>query len=279
MKPTRLKVPRASVGVTVADDPDYIALVQTPEGREAFALFIALIVQAKVQRNGGRFSESETVVACMVRWPAAAFAGALRTLTTAPGRWVVREGAAVVIRSFDKWNDTRGGQRPGAGRKAAGESKRIQSESMRNQKGIEAESISGASVSVSVSGSPAGDHGAGEAPAPRKRRSTKQAERDAIFDTIVREWDPTLSGKRLPKADAARIGSIADLFRARDATPESIVARRAAYRKAYPGLSDSARAVAQHWDDRLVVAQLSGGRNGRRQADDDSWSHLAEIQR
>ncbi len=166
MKQSRTKVPRASIGVTIADDPDYIALVQSSAGREAIALYIAMIVQAKVQRNEGRFAEPETVIAAMVRWPADAFLAALQTLIKAPGRWVVRDGGAIIIRSFEKWNDTRGGQRLGAGRKR-------KAESIGNQSGINRESKGVASVPVSVPVSPVGDTGASEALAAASRSAKR----------------------------------------------------------------------------------------------------------
>ena len=148
-KPT--KVPRASFGVTILDDPDYMVLISSvKDGRAAFAAFVALVLAAKVQKNGGKFREPIEVVAGMCRWPAQEFVKALDAIDTACKRngntsWVVRRQDRLIIRNFDRWNNSGwGGQRVGAGRP---ESSGNQDD---NQDGNQDDSSRGASVSVSV---------------------------------------------------------------------------------------------------------------------------------
>ncbi len=271
MRPKRLKVPRASIGVTIADDSEYIALMQTPSGREAFALFTALIVQAKVQRNGGRFEEPEAVVSFMVRWPLDAFKSALQALVDAPGRWVLREGQAIIIRSFVKWNDTRGGQRPGAGRKPAAESKLNQSEIKRDSNGV-------IPVSVSVSGSPVGDPSAGEAPACAPSRAARPA-RSKPADLI--RWSVEHGWQGITDADREAWRSAYPAVRDLDAQ----LARIAEWLKSNPSRAKKtrwrkfltdwlAREQDRGGDLRIsprATRALGSGDNGRA----DSWDHLA----
>lgn len=113
----RTKVPRASLACTILDDPDYIGLMQTVDGRAAFALFCALLAAAKAQGNNGQFKHPPAVIAAMVRWPVGDFNPALVTLNTETN-WVLCDASLVIIRSFKKWNSW-GGERNQAGRKSA----------------------------------------------------------------------------------------------------------------------------------------------------------------
>ncbi len=121
-----LAVPRASLSVTLLSDPEFIEACQTPEGRQAVLLFTCLIMAAKEQNNEGRFAQAPAVLAMMVRWPMADFKIALEYLLKMPGKWVVRDSGAVVVRSFSRWNAGWGGAREGAGRPPHDENKKIQ---------------------------------------------------------------------------------------------------------------------------------------------------------
>jgi len=115
----RTRVPRASLACTMLDDPDAIALLQDSRGREAFALWCALLVAAKSQGNGGDFAGAdEVVMAQLVRMPVKGYRAALTTLRDRTD-WL-DDSATVRIRSWAKWNagegSGRGGPRPGAGR-------------------------------------------------------------------------------------------------------------------------------------------------------------------
>jgi len=106
------RVPRVSIAVTILDDPEFITLCQTPEGREAWACFTALIAAAKVQDNAGRFTESRAVIAYMIRWPIDATVQAIDRLVAMPGEWLVQgPDNNLTIRSFDRWNNEWGGRR------------------------------------------------------------------------------------------------------------------------------------------------------------------------
>lgn len=118
-----LKVPRASLAVTLLSDPDLIELLQSPEGRDAALLFVCLILAAKEQNNAGRFTQGPAVLAMLVRWPPQEFKNALEYLLRSPGQWLVNHGGEIVIRGFTKWNSGWGGSREGAGRPAKAESK------------------------------------------------------------------------------------------------------------------------------------------------------------
>ena len=96
------------------DDPEFIGLCQTPEGREAYALFTALLMAAKDQDNGGKFTQDSAVLAMMVRWPLDAFRKALAILQDKTN-WLIVDASLVQIRSYKKWNSW-GGNRDGAGR-------------------------------------------------------------------------------------------------------------------------------------------------------------------
>lgn len=117
-----LKVPRASLAVTLLSDPEWIELLQTPEGRDAALLFVSLILAAKEQNNAGRFTQGHAVLAMLVRWPQQEFKSALDYLLRSPGQWVVNNGGEIVVRGFTKWNSGWGGAREGAGRPTKTES-------------------------------------------------------------------------------------------------------------------------------------------------------------
>ncbi len=117
------KVPRASVGVTLLDDPDFLVLISRgKEGQAAFGAFVALLLAAKVQRNEGTFTEPVEVVAAMCRWPLRDLTVALDAIEAAckvngHKPWITRRRGRLVIRNFSRWhNSAWGGQRPGAGR-------------------------------------------------------------------------------------------------------------------------------------------------------------------
>lgn len=105
----RTKVPRASIACTILDDPEYMGLMQTSAGRDAFALFCALLAAAKAQDNKGSFKHPAPVVAAIIRWPVAEYKAALATLC-ADTNWVSCGEHVVTIRSFKKWNSW-GGKR------------------------------------------------------------------------------------------------------------------------------------------------------------------------
>lgn len=105
----RTKVPRASIACTILDDPEYMGLMQTSAGRDAFALFCALLAAAKAQDNKGAFKHPPPVVAAIIRWPVTEYEAALATLC-ADTNWVSCGEQVVTIRSFKKWNSW-GGKR------------------------------------------------------------------------------------------------------------------------------------------------------------------------
>lgn len=117
------KVPRASVGVTLLDDPDFLVLISRgKEGQAAVGAFVALLLAAKVQRNEGIFTEQIEVVATMCRWPVRDLTAALDAIEAAckvngHKPWIIRRRGRLVIRNFSRWHNSKwGGQRIGAGR-------------------------------------------------------------------------------------------------------------------------------------------------------------------
>lgn len=203
----RTRVPRASLACTLLDDPDCIALLQDADGREAFALWCALLVAAKVQRNTGDFTAQQpAVLAALVRFPVKALQAGIATLR---GRtnWL-EPGDGVKIRSWAKWNDTegpgRGGARPGAGRpKSKDESDGIQKRNQTAALNTEANSNVRASVSVSVSDSeiptplPPSPGGGGGGEVFDAADGLSRSERvdfgdpTPILDALVAAWGPT----------------------------------------------------------------------------------------
>ncbi len=144
------KVPRASVGVTILDDPDFLVLISRgKEGQAAFGAFVALLLAAKVQRNEGIFTQPIEIVASMCRWPLRDFTAALDAIEVAckvngHKPWITRRRGRLVIRNFSRYhNSAWGGQRPGAGRPS--ESSGDQND---NQVDSKLDSTCGPSVSV-----------------------------------------------------------------------------------------------------------------------------------
>lgn len=113
----RVKVPRASIAVTLLDDPEYIDACQTPEGKQAIACFVALIAAAKVQANDGAFRDNPASIAMMIRWPLNDYCESIQYLIRC--KWVIKDSRAKTIRikSYSKWNSW-GGKRENAGRKS-----------------------------------------------------------------------------------------------------------------------------------------------------------------
>lgn len=147
------KVPRASVGVTLLDDPDFLELISRgKKGQAAFGAFVALLLAAKVQHNEGTFVEPIKVVASMCRWPLRDLTVALDAIEAAckvngNKPWIIRRRGRLVIRNFSRWhNSAWGGQRRGAGRQP--ESSLHQDD---NQVDSKLDSTCGPSVSVPVS--------------------------------------------------------------------------------------------------------------------------------
>ena len=146
------KVPRASVGVTMLDDPDFLVLISRGnEGQAAFGAFVALLLAAKAQRNEGIFKEPIEVVATMCRWPLHDLTAALDAIEAAckvngHKPWITRRRGRLVIRNFSRWHKAWGGKRLGAGRQP--ESSGHQDD---NQVDSKLDSTCGPSVSVSES--------------------------------------------------------------------------------------------------------------------------------
>lgn len=137
--------------MTIMQDIDLITLCQSAAGREAVALFFMLIAEAKAQRNGGRFAAKYEVIAALVHWPVRDFRRAVKTLANIDRPWLIRDGGALVIRSFQAWNgdsDGWGGARHGAGRPPSCNQEQIQEEIKMN---IQDESRECASVSLTES--------------------------------------------------------------------------------------------------------------------------------
>ncbi len=155
MKSGSTKTPRASLSVTIRSDVEYIELCQSSAGREAFALFVALLIAAKDLNNGGEFAQSEAVIAALISWPKEAYRKALATLLAVPGEWVLKDAKAIRIRSFEKWNAGWGGSRDGAGRpqqrNQVGIQDSIQVGIQANQDGKQDRQLVSAPASVSVS--------------------------------------------------------------------------------------------------------------------------------
>jgi hypothetical protein len=152
------RVPRASLTVTLLDDPEFLALMQAgAEGQQAFAAFVSLVLTAKLQRNHGRFTQPIRIVATMTRWPVVDLERALKTLNrvvkSVRGKpWILHRRGELIIRSFDKWNGTDPGW--GGAREGSGRPRRNQLE---NQDDFDSQSKPRASVSDSVSVSDSND--------------------------------------------------------------------------------------------------------------------------
>lgn len=250
-KPT--KVPRASFGVTVLDDPDYMVLVSSgKDGRAAFAAFVALVLAAKLQKNGGTFREPIEVVAGMCRWPAQDFVKALDAIDASCKRngntpWVVRRQDRLVIRNFEAWHNPKwGGQRPGTG----GGKRKAAKDQVGDQVGFKTASNGRASVSVPVPDSASDDPeekeksaaSAAASPNSLARRSPRKA--DLIWDQVVEVFGI----KVVTEADQKRVGRIVRDLSAKGATPDSIYSAVARYENEWPNVECTPEALLKHWD-------------------------------
>lgn len=143
----RTKIPRASLAVSILDDDDYVEMMSSDNGCWAFSLFVALILEAKVQDNGGVFKTANSVLCKQIKWESRLFKCALDYLLNSDSQWVVRnQPDGIMIRSFEKWNHGWGGSRGGSGRPISDHQK----ESSGNQ---DESSVNLDSLSVSVSAS------------------------------------------------------------------------------------------------------------------------------
>lgn len=186
-----IKVPRASLSVTILRDPDYVELALTPDGRQALLLFVMLILAAKDQNNGGRFKASRPVLAMLVRWPLEAFNAALETLLKSPSRWVFEDNGEIILRSFARWNPAWGGQRDGAGRPSQ-DSSVIQVDSSRIQD--VPNSVASVSVSASVTSKDTTlAAGAADVPKPSKPKAKTPFTYPANFEKCWGFWPRKVS--------------------------------------------------------------------------------------
>lgn len=136
------KAPRASLSISMLRDQDYTGLMKSSEGREAFAVFVALVMAGRERLTESRATQVGTSDALRLEdndEHLEIITGikmdqveiALKTLesvanTNSSKTWVFRdESGRLTIRSFFKYNVNRewGGARPGAGRKIQDEFK------------------------------------------------------------------------------------------------------------------------------------------------------------
>ena len=119
-------VPRASIGIQLLDDPEYLHLTEHEDGGWGGFLFVCLIAAAKKMRNKGVFkpgkSDAVKLVARAIKWDVENVSKGLNAITEScdqagvkPWVFVDSEGS-LVIRSYEKWNhlDKRGGDRRSA---------------------------------------------------------------------------------------------------------------------------------------------------------------------
>ncbi len=118
-----VKVPRASIAVTLLEDADFIRLMKSKDGKAAIADWLALLLVAKMKKNGGEFDEDLMIISSLARSTdediqnsIADIAGACKD--NGNEAWIVEDGGKITIRNFKKWNDNRGGSRTGSGRKS-----------------------------------------------------------------------------------------------------------------------------------------------------------------
>lgn len=118
MASNRVKVPRASVAITILTDNDYVHLMSKGRaGRAACWTFVGLVCAAKDLRNGGVFTEPLSVVAGKLHIPRRDLMDDLgliiRTceeMKSAP--WIMVQGEVITIRNYAKWHSW-GGAREG----------------------------------------------------------------------------------------------------------------------------------------------------------------------
>lgn len=243
------KMPRASLAVSILDDPDYLILMETAPGRAAFAAFVALLMAAKAQRNGGTFRESIEVVAKLCRWRARDLTNALAVIDEACKKnnnspWVVRSRDQIIIRNYLKWNklsETWGGQRVGAGRKSTAAKNQDD-----NQDDSNLDSSCGASVSgpVPVPNSEKSKSAAAAAASPESAKPATPRKRNPIWDVVVEifKLDP------VTKDEQRRVGKVVRDLKAKGADADSIRATFARYRVAWPSVECTPEALLKHWD-------------------------------
>lgn len=212
----RLRVPRASLAVTILDDEDYLVLADdSSRCASAFGVFTLLVIAAKKLRNRGRFVNVSAAsrAVCLDRRTVAL---AVESITTAcrtnkHDPWLYMDGESLVIRTFGIWNaENRGGERPGAGRPP--KSKRNQTDSKAKSK---------ACAPVSVTGPDVG----GEPPTtPRGtlRAAANSRPRNPHFDALAAAFYPTGHSRRIAKA----IGACAADLKAMQADPDDVESRR-----------------------------------------------------
>lgn len=270
----RTRVPRASLSVTVLNDVDYIRLVQRGiEGGAAWGLFAALIVAAKEQGNGGRFDCTESVLATLLGWTLPSMRRALKVLTEEVD-WLSRDGQAIVIRSFDKWNEDHsewGGVRAGSGRRPSNQLD-FKMDSRRNQDETILQSSRCASVSVSVSDTVSDSQSPPNPLPPATADHTAAApqggvERGDLFKAVA---ECHFNGNTVA-LQASRIGKcVTDLIEL-GATPEDYRKRhsqaKAAWSKPF-----GPEAVIKHWD------ALGATSNGKPSVMDEYIAKLKQEQ-
>lgn len=129
------RVPRASLSITMLRDADFLALMRSREGREAFAVFVAMVLVGRERLEEGRacrvdntdalyLLDSTQTIAHLSGIPEATIEQALRSLACVATThnvqpWLGLDAAGrITIRSFFRYNVTPswGGARPNAGR-------------------------------------------------------------------------------------------------------------------------------------------------------------------
>lgn len=133
----RKKVPRASIAVTILHDVDYVALMQRRGGPAAFGIFVAMIVAAKTQKNHGRYTNWTRTLPQLVSSTTRTLHAAINLISEVCKEngnppWIGVDGNSIYIRNYDEWNESWGGERPGAGRPSV-KSSGIQDEFNGNQ--------------------------------------------------------------------------------------------------------------------------------------------------
>jgi hypothetical protein len=129
------KAPCAALSIDLADDPEYVALMATKAGRDAFAVFIAILIQARRTHVRGRaqrqnesqnltFDDCQTFILNRGSVPKPAFTRAIETFRAVASEhgtepWMsVEPDGRITVRSYFKYHGGEGwgGARQGAGR-------------------------------------------------------------------------------------------------------------------------------------------------------------------